>query len=115
LPSAREVPRWAHSRGTETVTLTTNQTPSHTHTVNARNNGTTGAATPQTPNNNMLGSPYTAQAAGPVQIYGTNTTGATSLLATTSSGGGNTPHSNVMPYTTLNYCIALSGLFPSRA
>jgi|GEM_PF-2771087 len=63
----------------------------------------------------MLGSPYTAQAAGPVQIYGTNTTGATSLLATTSSGGGNTPHSNVMPYTTLNYCIALSGLFPSRA
>jgi microcystin-dependent protein len=28
--------------------------------------------------------------------------------------GGNQPHSNIQPYTTINFCIALSGIFPSR-
>ena len=28
--------------------------------------------------------------------------------------GGNQPHNNLMPYLTLNFCIALQGVFPSR-
>ncbi len=28
--------------------------------------------------------------------------------------GGSQPHQNLMPYLTLNFCIALSGIFPSR-
>ena len=28
--------------------------------------------------------------------------------------GGNQPHPNLQPYTTINFCIALSGIFPSR-
>jgi microcystin-dependent protein len=28
--------------------------------------------------------------------------------------GGGQPHENVQPYLTLNFCIALSGIFPSR-
>jgi microcystin-dependent protein len=28
--------------------------------------------------------------------------------------GGNKPHNNMMPYLTLNFCIAVEGLFPSR-
>ena len=29
--------------------------------------------------------------------------------------GGNQPHNNLMPYLTLNFCIALQGVFPPRS
>jgi microcystin-dependent protein len=28
--------------------------------------------------------------------------------------GGNQPHLNMQPYLTLNFCIALQGIFPSQ-
>jgi microcystin-dependent protein len=28
--------------------------------------------------------------------------------------GGDQPHNNMMPYLTLNFCIALQGVFPQR-
>jgi microcystin-dependent protein len=28
--------------------------------------------------------------------------------------GGSQPHNNVMPYLAVNFCIALTGIFPSR-
>jgi microcystin-dependent protein len=31
-----------------------------------------------------------------------------------SSVGGSQPHNNMMPYLTLNFIIALQGIFPSR-
>jgi microcystin-dependent protein len=31
-----------------------------------------------------------------------------------SSAGGGAPHENRMPFLTINYCIALQGIFPSR-
>jgi microcystin-dependent protein len=30
------------------------------------------------------------------------------------SAGGSQAHSNMQPYLTLNFCIALQGIFPSR-
>jgi microcystin-dependent protein len=32
-----------------------------------------------------------------------------------SIAGANNPHSNLMPYLTLNFCIALQGIFPPRS
>jgi microcystin-dependent protein len=32
-----------------------------------------------------------------------------------SDTGGNEPHENQMPYTVLNYCIALQGIYPSQS
>jgi len=32
-----------------------------------------------------------------------------------SVAGGNVPHNNMMPYLTLNFCIALQGVFPPRS
>jgi microcystin-dependent protein len=29
--------------------------------------------------------------------------------------GGSQPHNNMMPYLTLNFCIALQGIFPARS
>ena len=31
------------------------------------------------------------------------------------SGGGNGPHNNLMPYLTLNFCVALRGIYPARS
>jgi microcystin-dependent protein len=32
-----------------------------------------------------------------------------------SIAGGSQPHNNMMPYLTLNFCIALQGIFPARS
>jgi microcystin-dependent protein len=29
--------------------------------------------------------------------------------------GGGAPHNNMMPFLTLNFCIALQGIFPQRS
>jgi microcystin-dependent protein len=34
--------------------------------------------------------------------------------ATVTNVGGSQPHNNMQPYLTLNFCIALQGIFPSR-
>jgi microcystin-dependent protein len=34
--------------------------------------------------------------------------------ATVSPSGGNQPHPNLQPYSVINFCIALSGIYPSR-
>jgi microcystin-dependent protein len=33
---------------------------------------------------------------------------------TLAPAGGDQPHNNLMPYLTLNFCIALQGVFPPR-
>jgi microcystin-dependent protein len=32
-----------------------------------------------------------------------------------SPAGGSLPHNNMMPYLTLNFCIAMQGVFPPRS
>ena len=32
----------------------------------------------------------------------------------TAIAGGSLPHNNMMPYLTLNFCIAMQGIFPQR-
>jgi microcystin-dependent protein len=34
---------------------------------------------------------------------------------TIATNGGDQPHNNRQPYLTLNFCIALQGVFPPRA
>jgi len=88
--------------GQEFHTLTQQEMPAHIHTLTASNSdGDTvlGAST-------LLGSfnnGYRAAAA---------TT--TLLPAAVSIAGGSQPHENRQPYTVLNWCICLVGIFPSR-
>jgi microcystin-dependent protein len=87
--------------GTETVTLTYDQLPNHTHAVNAQS----GAGTTSNAANNYW-------AAGPVNMYssiGANGTMGGSAIGIT---GGNMPHNNVMPYLAVNFIIALQGIYP---
>ena len=36
------------------------------------------------------------------------------VLAALAIAGASLPHNNMMPYLTLNFCIALQGVFPPR-
>ncbi|HEY6323472.1 MAG TPA: phage tail protein, partial [Thermoanaerobaculia bacterium] len=51
----------------------------------------------------------------PAQLY---TTGSPPLVFmsgnTIAPAGGDQPHNNLMPYLTLNFCIALQGVYPPR-
>lgn len=87
--------------GTESVSLTQNQMPLHAHLVNASS---------VSPNASRPGNAFLA-ANGPYQAAPDGTTMAPGMIQGT---GGNQPHENRQPYTTLNYCIALEGIFPSR-
>lgn len=91
--------------GTETVTLSLAEMPAHSHFVGA-NNGTTGNVT------SPIGNFFSNSA--PPNIY-TNGPAATSLPANTvSQVGGSQAHNNLQPFLTINFSIALQGIFPSQ-
>lgn len=92
--------------GSESVTLTASQIGAHTHSMAAASNQT--SSSPAT--NAVLGTP------GTEPIYGT--TGPVTALSSASVGmapGGNLPHDNLQPYQTINYIIALFGIYPSQS
>lgn len=94
--------------GVETVTLTEAQIPSHTHTVRASQ----ALGIP-----NLEPSNTTSIARTQIPAYQTNTSGSLVDMAsqTLSTTGGGQAHDNVQPYLTLNFIIALQGLYPSRS
>lgn len=95
--------------GSESVSLTLAEIPSHPHTLPAD----AGAGRVITPAPTaVLGS---TERGGP-EVYGTAATaGAAMAVNSVGIGGGSQPHNNMMPYITLNYCIALQGIFPARS
>jgi microcystin-dependent protein len=102
--------------GSTNVTLLQNQIATHTHLVNADQD----PATSNSPAGQifMRGIWGTPPADGGVALYSTLATGDTlssfNLLAI-GPAGGTQPHNNLMPYLALNFCIALSGIFPPRS
>jgi microcystin-dependent protein len=88
--------------GTESTTLTINQMPGHAHTVapNCTNNAS--AATKPAGNFPSGADAYNSAAD---QVMG---------ATNTSIAGGSQPFPNLGPYLTLNFCIALEGIYPSR-
>ena len=101
--------------GTPTVTLLTTELPAHSHFFNATTNtGTTLAASGNQPGQAKGGDKQNALNAN---IYSTNPNLATTQLSplAISVTGGSLPHNNMQPYLTLNYCIAMQGVFPPRS
>jgi microcystin-dependent protein len=99
--------------GSETVTLLSTEIPSHGHMVNA----TTSKGNSDQPNGNLLGEgQWTVQGNnGPLEYYSAATNAPVQMDFNTIGPAGNgLPHNNMMPYLTLNFCIALQGVFPPR-
>lgn len=90
--------------GAETVTLQVNQIPPHTHSFA----GTTATATSRIPTGNVL-----LGATGTQNVYGASG-GRQVALNVLDNAGQSQAHANMQPYLALNFCIALSGIFPSR-
>ncbi|MEZ0487893.1 phage tail protein [Fibrella aquatica] len=93
--------------GTESVTLTANQLPAHTHPLAL--NAFQEAGNVASPTG---ASPATSGSLDPE--YRTQGTPTTMAAQQTGQAGGSQPHENRQPYLAINYCICLDGLFPSR-
>lgn len=92
-------------QGDETVGLTINQMPNHSHTMNAES--AVGTA------DDAVGA---VRARGRARSYRLNAPlNRTLSTETITLAGSGTAHSNVMPFTCVNYIIALVGIFPSRS
>jgi microcystin-dependent protein len=89
--------------GSETVTLLTSEMPLHTHTVSQ----STRSSDQLNPGQYSVGTGNNCYAPP----------ASTDLMAfqATAAQGGNLPHNNMMPYLTVNYCIALQGVFPQHS
>jgi microcystin-dependent protein len=94
------------SGGVSSVTLTTNQIPSHNHPLTATSSGQQQAPS---------GSTWPADATPPnAHVYGPVGTGPTQLAAgTITSAGGSQPHDNMQPYLAITFIISLFGVYPS--
>jgi microcystin-dependent protein len=93
----------AETGGTESVTLTTQQIPSHNHAFVASLDGGTAI----TPKDNVLGAGASASIYRPAPANLPMNAG--SIGAT----GGSQPHDNMHPYLCIDYIISLFGIFPS--
>jgi microcystin-dependent protein len=93
--------------GSDTVTLLESELPAHTHVLRA----SADPANAQSPSSEVTlarstgGSAYNPSAAGVTPMSGVALTPA----------GGDQPHNNLQPYLTMNFCIALQGVFPPRS
>ena len=95
--------------GTETVTLLQSEMPVHAHTVGMANNGNGDSGSPV--NNTWAGVP---SGRGFLLAYHSGPPTAKMLATLIQPAGGDQPHTNMQPYLTLNFCIALQGVFPAR-
>jgi microcystin-dependent protein len=95
--------------GEESVTLVATEMPAHAHQFGGSVAANGGSLTPV--NSIWAQAPF---GRGALNIYGTpaNVALNPNCLSIT---GSSLPHNNLQPYLTLNFCIALQGVFPPRS
>lgn len=94
--------------GSETVTLLVSEIPSHAHGVGRALNDAGNSISPS----NAIWSQSAAGRGGAALYQNGSPTGPVQLQSLGFTGGG-LPHNNMQPYLTLNFCIALQGVFPA--
>lgn len=88
--------------GVESITLLVSEIPIHTHAANGSDEDNASTI--------PVGHAY-GKLSVAFRASGTLGTMAPQSLA---PAGGGLPHNNMQPYLTLNFCIALQGIFPQR-
>jgi microcystin-dependent protein len=96
--------------GTESETITVNQMPAHNHMVSCNNSTDPTSSKPSTRVLGRLNVPTD----GNSLIYSDTSDGTLMAATMINNTGGSQPISLLQPYLTVNYCIALEGIFPSR-
>jgi microcystin-dependent protein len=95
------------SSGVSAVALLNSQMPAHNHHANC--NSSLGNRTK--PN----ASYWASDAAGTESEYAAAPDGSQMDPQAIAVAGGSQPHNNMQPYLTLNFCIALQGIYPARS
>lgn len=91
--------------GSQTVTLLQSEIPGHSHSWTASNqDGTVQSA----------GQQLMANGVGGISMYAAPPPGVQLNPNAVAPAGGDQPHNNMQPYLTLNFCIALQGVYPPR-
>jgi microcystin-dependent protein len=90
--------------GTESVTLTTQQMPTHSHPFLGSNS----VANDPNPTNNTLGE------SSAISLYQSEAPTLPMAASAIGAAGGNQPHENMQPYLCISFIISLFGLFPSQ-
>lgn len=90
--------------GVESVTLSTSQIPSHTHSMIA----TTDGGLSSSPGGNILAN------SSALKLYTGSAASAPLQANSITSTGGSQPHDNIQPYLCVNFIISLFGVFPHQ-
>ena len=91
--------------GAQTVSLLQSELPAHTHTMQA----STEPATVSQPPGQLF-------ARGEATAFYNDASLASTMMAPQflTPAGGSQPHNNMQPFLTVNYCLAMQGVFPPR-
>lgn len=92
--------------GAETVTISVQEMPSHSHVANCSNAGSNQAS--------PVGNFWSTDPGGNTGAYN-NTAGSQMAATAIGNTGGGQAHNNVQPFLVINYIIAIQGIFPSRS
>ncbi len=91
--------------GSETVTLLESEIPAHSHQLRADNQDIA--------DTNVVGPNASLAESSNGTLY-QNASNVTMSDNAVAPAGGGQPHNNMQPYLTLNFCIAMQGIFPPR-
>jgi microcystin-dependent protein len=93
--------------GSDSITLLGSEMPAHTHALRA--NPQLGDSPSPAPDRSIA-------RLGSINVYQTTSNASLTPMAVESlpPSGGDQPHNNMQPYLTLNFCIALQGVYPPR-
>ncbi len=91
--------------GVESITLLVSEIPAHTHALNCSIDD--GDLRIPSPTRSLAKS-------GSGNLYATANGNQMMAFQALPPAGGSLPHNNMQPYLTLNFCIALQGVFPAR-
>lgn len=98
--------------GTETVTLTEDQMPSHNHMVR----GVAETGTSADPTNELyMGQEKTSPIENTFYMSTDSTTNTSLSPSTIGNTGGDEAHNNNQPFLCVNFCIAIEGIYPARS
>lgn len=91
--------------GSETVTLTADQAPRHSHSFFA----STDTATGESPASSVLANSAT------IKMYIADAPDGNLAATSLAVAGGSAPHQNLQPFGVLTYIIATEGIFPPQS
>ncbi len=104
--------------GTENVSILVNNLPTHTHALTIKVSNAQASDSVPTASINTLAAPYDTANFNPIAGYNNQAPNTALNIGTppvTGPTGGNVPVSIMQPYLSVNYIIALQGIFPARS